>query len=99
MNSNFCSFNFNLCALIGNICNGLLLGNASIARGLTHGKKLARHEASRKSWSTKFPLGEGGKPYLASGLQVQQLVTHRAKMKKKKKKKKKKKLKTILVTV
>ena len=57
----------NLCLWIGNICNGLLLGNASIARGLTCCKKLARHEASRKSWSTKFPLG-GGKPYLASGL-------------------------------
>ena len=47
----------NLCLWIGNICNGLLLGNASIARGLTCCKKLARHEASRKSWSTKFPLG------------------------------------------
>ena len=41
---------------MGNICNGLLLGNASIARGLTCCKNLARHEASRKSWSTKFPL-------------------------------------------
>ena len=40
----------NLCLWIGNICNGMLLGNASIARGL------ARHEASRKSLSTKFPL-------------------------------------------
>ena len=58
----------NLCLWIGNICNGLLLGNASIARGLTCCKKLARHEASRKSWSTKFPLGGGGKSYLASGL-------------------------------
>ena len=58
----------NLCLWIGNICNGLLLGNASIARGLTCCKKLARHEASRKSWSTKFPLGGGGKPYLATGL-------------------------------
>ena len=58
----------NLCLWIGNICNGLLLGNASIARGLTCCKKVARHEASRKSWSTKFPLGGGGKPYLASGL-------------------------------
>ena len=57
----------NLCLWIGNICNGMLLGNASIARGLTCCKKLARHEASRKSLSTKFPLG-GGKPYLASGL-------------------------------
>ena len=47
----------NLCFWIGNICNGLLLGNASIARGLTCCKKLARHEASRKPWSTKFPLG------------------------------------------
>ena len=47
----------NLCLWTGNICNGLLLGNASIARGLTCCKKLARHEASRKSWSTKFPLG------------------------------------------
>ena len=54
------------CFTIGNICNGRLLGNASIARGLTCCKKLARHEASRKSWSTKFPLG--GKAYLASGL-------------------------------
>ena len=62
----------NLCLWIGNICNGLLLGNASIARGLTCCKKLARHEASRKSWSTKFPLGGGGgKPYLASGLDGQ----------------------------
>ena len=60
----------NLCLWIGNICNGLLLGNASITRGLTCCKKLARHEASRKSWSTKFPLGGGGKPYLASGLFV-----------------------------
>ena len=58
----------NLCLWIGNISNGRLLGNASIARGLTCCKKLARHEASRKSWSTKFPLGGGGKPYLASGL-------------------------------
>ena len=58
----------NLCLWIGNICNGMLLGNASIARGLTCCKKLARHEASRKSLSTKFPLGGGGKPYLASGL-------------------------------
>ena len=65
----------NLCLWIGNICNGLLLGNASIARGLTCCKKLARHEASRKSWSTKFPpggsgggaggMGAGDKPYLA----------------------------------
>ena len=47
----------NLCLWIGNISNGLLLGNASIARGLTCCKKLARHEASRKLWSTKFPLG------------------------------------------
>ena len=47
----------NLCLWIGNICNGMLLGNASIARGLTCCKKLARHEASRKSLSTKFPLG------------------------------------------
>ena len=40
-------------------------------------KKLARHEASRKSWPTKFPLGGGGKPYLASGLygkKVKQLI-------------------------
>ena len=57
MNSNFCSFNVNLCLLIGNICNGLLLGNTSIARGLTCCKKIARLETSRKSWSTKFPLG------------------------------------------
>ena len=54
MNSNFCSFNVKF---MSNICNGLLLGNASIARRLTCCKKLARHEASRKSWSTKFPLG------------------------------------------
>ena len=60
----------NSCLWIGNICIGLLLGNASIARGLTCCKKLSRYEASRKSWSTKFPLGGGGggKPYLASGL-------------------------------
>ena len=31
-------------------------------------KKIARHEALRKSWSTNFPLGGGGKPYLATGL-------------------------------
>ena len=49
----------NLCLWIGNICNGLLFGNASIARGLTCCKKLARHEALRKSWSTKFPLWGG----------------------------------------
>ena len=42
----------NLCLWIGNICTGLLLGNASIARGLTCCKKLARHVASRKSWSS-----------------------------------------------
>ena len=65
----------NLCLWIGNICNGPLLGNASIARGLTCCKKLARHEASRKSWSTKFPLGGGGKPYLASGLWLLRLTT------------------------
>ena len=32
---------------------------------------LARHWASRKIWSTKFPLrGGGGKPYPASGLLI-----------------------------
>ena len=65
----------NLCLWIGNICNGLLLGNASIARGLTCCKKLERHEASRKSWSTKFALGGGGgKPYLATGLLFQTIL-------------------------
>ena len=60
----------NLCIWIGNICNGLVLGNASIGRRLTCCKKLARHETSRKLWSTKFPLGGGGKPYLATGLRL-----------------------------
>ena len=52
----------NLCLWIGNICNGLLLGNASIARGLTEGLK--------KIMVYKIPPGGGGKPYLASGLHV-----------------------------
>ena len=56
----------NLLLWIGNICNGLLLGNATLARGLTFCKKLPKNYASRKLWSTIFPLG-GGKPYLGGG--------------------------------
>ena len=57
MNS-YSSFDVKFITLdIGNICNGLLLGNATIARWLSCCKK-----ASRKSWSTDFSLG-GDKPY------------------------------------
>ena len=59
----------NLCLWIGNTCNGLLLGNASIARGL------ALLPKTRKTWGFKKimvykipPGGGGGKPYLATGL-------------------------------
>ena len=61
----------NLLLWIPNICNGLLLGNATLVRVLTCCKIHARQWAFRKSWSTKFPLGMGvggGKPHLASGL-------------------------------
>ena len=43
--------------LLGNVCNRLLHLNAAIVRGLTCCKILARHWASRKIRSTKFPLG------------------------------------------
>ena len=51
----------------GNICNRLSQLNTAIVRGLTCCKTLARHWASRKIWSRKFPPG-GGKPYPASGI-------------------------------
>ena len=48
----------NLCLWIGNICNGFLLGNATIARGLTCCKN-----------SQDIKLQESrGQLYLASGL-------------------------------
>ena len=43
-----------------NVCNRLLQLNAAIVRRITSCKILARHWASRKIWSTKFPLGGGG---------------------------------------
>ena len=46
----------NLLLLIGNICNGLLLGNATLVRVLTCCKILVRQWALRKAWSPKFPL-------------------------------------------
>ena len=58
----------NLCLWIGNICNGLLLGNASIARGLTCCKNTRKTWGFKKIMVYKIPPGGGGKPYLASGL-------------------------------
>ena len=46
----------NLCLWIGNICNGLLLGNASIARGLTWCKKKRKSQDTRRQENH----GEGG---------------------------------------
>ena len=48
----------NLCLWIGNICNGLLLGNASIARGLTCCKNSQDMRLQENHSLQNFPLGE-----------------------------------------
>ena len=59
----------NLCLWTGNICNGLLLGNASIARGPNMVQKTCKTLGLKKIMVYKIPLvGGGGKPYLATGL-------------------------------
>ena len=64
----------NLCLKIGNICNGLLLGNASIAGELTWCKKTRKTLGFKKIMVYKIPTGGGGvgKPYLATGLLIRQ---------------------------
>ena len=63
----------NLCLWIGNICNGLLLSNASIAilqkkkkkkKKLTRMRLQENHGLQNPTWK----WGGGGKPYLANGL-------------------------------
>ena len=53
----------NLCLWIGNICNGLLLGNASIAKNSQDMRLQENHGLQNSPWG-------GGKPYLASGLLI-----------------------------
>ena len=62
----------NLCLWIGNICNGLLFGKASIARELTCCKKTRKTLRFKKNKVYKIPPGVRGggrgKPYLATDL-------------------------------
>ena len=62
----------NVCLWIGNIRNGLLLGNASIARGLTCCKNTRKTLGFKKNMVYKIPPVGGGKPYLAAGLKCLQ---------------------------
>ena len=61
----------NISLWIGNICNGLLLGNASIARGLTCCKNSqdmrlqGNHGLQNSLLGVCGGGGAGGKPYLA----------------------------------
>ena len=50
----------NLCLWIGNICNGLLLGNASIARGLTRRKNSQDMRLQENHGLQNSPRGGGG---------------------------------------